>query len=390
MRVVEVSSFVASPLAGMTLAQLGADVIRVDPIGGAGDRNRWPVTDKGVSLYWKGLNKGKRSITVDMRSPEGQRLIQRLITESGPRGGIVLSNVVGRSWLEPDELERLRPDLIHLQITGRPDGGTAVDYTVNASMGIPLLTGPVDHNGPVNNMLPAWDIACGLYAALGIVTADQARATTGRGQRITLALHDVALTMVGHLGMLAEAELLAQPRERIGNHVFGQFSRDFRCRDGEHVMVVVLTKRHWRDLTEVAGIRAAVEALQTSLGANFDDEGERYRHRDTLAALLVPWFATRELAEVSATLERTSVMWSAYRTVKQAVADNRDNPVLSVIDQPEVGPYLAAGSALRLQGLEQQIKPAPSLGGDSADVLGSWLGLAGDEIDGLRQRQVIG
>ena len=82
-RVVEISSFVAVPLAGMTLAQLGAEVIRVDPIGGAADYHRWPLAESGASIYWAGLNKGKRSVAADMRSPEGQRLIQRLIADVG-------------------------------------------------------------------------------------------------------------------------------------------------------------------------------------------------------------------------------------------------------------------------------------------------------------------
>src|SRR6476620_6680872 len=97
-RIVEISSFVAVPLAGMTLAQLGAEVIRVDPIGGAADYRRWPLTDGGTSIYWAGLNKGKRSVAVDMRSAEGQDLVKRLIVDSGPAGGILITNVVGRDW----------------------------------------------------------------------------------------------------------------------------------------------------------------------------------------------------------------------------------------------------------------------------------------------------
>ena len=91
MRIVEISSFVAVPLAGMTLAQLGAEVIRVDPIGGAADYHRWPLTEDGNSIYWAGLNKGKRSVAADMRSADGQELVQRLIAESG----VFITNVVG-------------------------------------------------------------------------------------------------------------------------------------------------------------------------------------------------------------------------------------------------------------------------------------------------------
>src|SRR5690606_2016046 len=111
----EISSFVAVPLAGMTLAQLGAEVIRVDPIGGAADYRRWPVTTGGESIYWAGLNKGKRSVAADMRSQEGQKLVQRLIADSG----VLLTNVAGREWHSYDTLAALRADLIHVQVSGR-------------------------------------------------------------------------------------------------------------------------------------------------------------------------------------------------------------------------------------------------------------------------------
>ena len=104
-RVVEISSFVAVPLAGMTLAQLGAEVIRVDPVGGAADYHRWPLAEDGTSIYWAGLNKGKRSVAVDMRSPEGQDLVARLIADSG----ILITNVVGRQWHSYEELTAKRP-----------------------------------------------------------------------------------------------------------------------------------------------------------------------------------------------------------------------------------------------------------------------------------------
>ncbi|MCW2628944.1 CoA transferase, partial [Mycobacterium sp.] len=93
-RVVEISSFVAAPLCGMTLAQLGAEVIRVDPIGGAADYRRWPLAAGGTSIYWTGLNKGKRSVAVDLRSSEGQQLVARLIVEGD---GILLTNAAGLS-----------------------------------------------------------------------------------------------------------------------------------------------------------------------------------------------------------------------------------------------------------------------------------------------------
>ena len=146
----------------MTLAQLGAEVVRIDPVGGAADYHRWPLTAGGDSIYWAGLNKGKRSMEVDMRSSQGQHLVQRLIAAAG----VLITNVAGRQWHSHEALSALRPDLIHLEVVGRADGTTGVDYTVNAATGFPLVTGPADHVGPVNHVMPSWDVSCGLYAAL--------------------------------------------------------------------------------------------------------------------------------------------------------------------------------------------------------------------------------
>ena len=100
MRVIEGSAFVAAPLGGMTLAQLGADVIRFDPIGGGLDYKRWPVTVDGKSLFWAGLNKGKRSIAVDIRSARGRELLAALIAAPGPDAGMLLTNFPLRGWLD--------------------------------------------------------------------------------------------------------------------------------------------------------------------------------------------------------------------------------------------------------------------------------------------------
>jgi 2-methylfumaryl-CoA isomerase len=393
LRVVEVASFVAGPLGGMTLAQLGADVIRVDPLGGAADYTRWPLADSGISIYWAGLNKAKRSLSIDLHSAEGQELVTQLITGSGPDGGIVLTNAP-RPWLSYETLSKLRPDLIHLRIDGHPDGRPAVDYTVNAELGFPLVTGPEDHPGPVNHVLPAWDVACGLYAAIGLLGADRQRRLTGRGQELSVALYDVALATAGNLGFLGEAQLNGVNRPKAGNHVYGSFARDFTARDGGRVMVVALTPRHWKDLVEVSSLQAPVAALEESLGADFSVEGDRYTYREVLASLLQHWFGARDLAEITAALSRTSVLWSVYRSFTDVLADagTGANPMMGLVDQPGVGRYLAPSSPIRARAAtagEQQPVRAPVLGEHSAEILRADLGLADDQIEDLQRRGVV-
>src|SRR6266540_6037048 len=154
LRIVDGSAFIAAPLGGMTLAQLGADVIRFDDVKGGLDSDRWPITKDGRSIYWAGLNKGKRSIAVDLRSPRGRELLTALITAPGEGAGIFTTNMPARGWLAYEELSRKRVDLIALNIVGARDGSAHVDYTVNAITGFPMVTGPVGHDGPANAVSP--------------------------------------------------------------------------------------------------------------------------------------------------------------------------------------------------------------------------------------------
>ena len=385
---IEVSSFVAAPLCGMTLSQLGAEVIRVDPIGGASDTQRWPLAADGTSIYWTGLNKGKRSVTVDLRSAEGQDLVQRLIVEGD---GVVVTNAAGLSWLSYETLVAKRPDLIHLQVLGRHDGSTAVDYTVNAGIGYPLVTGPVGHAGPINHVLPAWDVCCGLYAGLAVVAALRRRDESGVGAQITLPLEDVALATAGNLGLLTEPQVNGTERERLGNAIYGQYGQDFTSSDGAAFMVVTLTRRHFQDFVEVTGCGPAVSALAESLGVDFADEGVRYRYRGVLSGLFATWFADHTADEVTRALSATSVLFERYRTFAETAADERvtANPLFSRLHQDGLGDYLAPGLPTAFDGGHFAGEPAPRLGGDTVDVLTAALGLTPADISRLTDAKTI-
>ena len=268
LRIVEGSAFVAAPLGGMTLAQLGADVIRFDAIGGGLDFNRWPVTEEGVSLFWAGLNKGKRSIQVDLRRPEGRELVQDIITQPGPEAGIFLSNFPESSWLSDAALRARRSDLIYVNIIGNPDESTAVDYTVNPSSGFAYATGPTGSMMPTNHVLPAWDTATGLTAAVGLLGAERYRSRGGGGQLVKVSLTDVAFAMVANLGYLAQAQLTHEERNQIGNDLYGAFGRDFPTRDGRRVMVVAISLKQWQSLADATGITEHLPAIEKALGVD--------------------------------------------------------------------------------------------------------------------------
>ncbi len=356
----------------MTLAQLGAEVVRIDPIGGAADYRRWPLTAAGESIYWAGLNKGKRSMAVDMRSPQGQQLVQSLIIEAG----ILITNVTGRQWHSYGTLSSLRSDLIHLEVVGRGDGATGVDYTVNAATGFPLVTGPADHVGPVNHVMPAWDVSCGLYAALAILAALRGRDATGTGGSIRLPLDDVALATAANLGFLTEVMVNGAERPRLGNAVFGQYGQDFTSSDGISFMVVALTPRHFGDLTELTGTTKAVAAVAEALGADFSDEGQRYEHRNVLNGLFAAWFRSHTAEAVAAALGSSSVLWERYQSFAEVVASPRvgANPLFAPLDQPGIGTYPAPGLPMSVDGVHTPAAAAPALGQDNETLPVEWLG----------------
>jgi len=394
LRIVEGSAFVAAPLGGMSLAQLGADVIRFDPIGGGLDHARWPVTADGRSLFWAGLNKGKRSIAVDIRHPRGQELLTALITAPGADAGLFSTNFPARGWLAYEKLSAHRADLVMVNLLGRRDGGSEVDYTVNPQLGFPALTGPAASREPANHVFPAWDAIAGHMIATALLAALRHRDRTGDGQLVTLALKDVGLAMLGHLGMIAEVQVNGADRPRYGNHLYGAFGRDFVTRDGERAMVVGLTDLQWSCLLKATGLGDAAERLGQQLQIDLTEEGNRFRAREALAALFEPWFARHTLAEVRATFEAHRVTWGPYRTVAQALVQDPDlstaHPMFSLLEQPGIGRYLAPASPLNFSRVPRlPAAPAPRLGEHTDEILMDLLGLPTHDVGALHDAGIV-
>ncbi len=394
LRVIEGSAFVAAPLGGMTLAQLGADVIRFDPIGGGLDRGRWPVTADGHSLFWAGLNKGKRSIQVDLGSEEGREIVAALIAAPGPDAGVFLTNFPARGFLDYVRLSERRPDLIMVNIVGNHDGSSAVDYTVNPATGFAWATGPRNLAVPFNHLLPAWDAITGALATTSVLAAERCRARTGVGQYIRIAVSDVAFWMVGNLGKIAEVQINHHERAKDGNYLYGAFGRDFLTKDGHRVMIVALTLRQWHNLVKATGLGEAFDAIARLMDVDLDDEGGRFVVREVLGATLKPWVLARTLEELRDTFDRNGVSWGPYQTFRELVErDPRcspENPMFAEVEQPPIGTFLMPGSPLAFSNAERLAPTAaPLLGEHTDDVLAGLLGLTDREIGTLHERGVV-
>jgi 2-methylfumaryl-CoA isomerase len=394
MCIVEGSAFVAAPLGGMTLAQLGADVIRFDPIGGGLDYRRWPVTEQGNSLFWAGMNKGKRSIQVDIRKRQGKELLTALISRKGENRGIFLTNFPERGWLAYEALKEKRNDLVYINILGDRKGGSALDYTVNCAVGFANANGRLENDDPANYLLPAWDNITGQMAAVALLAAERHRRLKGEGQLVKIALKDVALATTGHLGNIAEVSINRHERERVGNYLYGAFGRDFLTRDKERVMIVGLTPRQWQGIKTSMNIEQAITELETRLGVDLDQEGERYRAREAIAQLVEPWFAERNFSEIAPLFDKHGVCYGPYRSFKQMVDGDDDcsldNPLFTMVDQPGIGEYLMPSSPIRFSSIENlNACPAPLLGEHTDQILAEDLGLSDSEIGSLHDNQIV-
>lgn len=384
--VIECSSFVASPSAGLYLSQMGAEVIRIDPIGGGPDYRRWPVSEGGDSFYWEGLNKGKKSIAVNISSTEGRELVQRLAASGGRQGGLFLTNYPANGFLSHEQLSKLRPDLITLRLMGHPDGRTALDYTVNSAVGLPYMTGPPElGDTPVNHSLPAWDLLAGAYAAFSLLAALRHRDRTGEGQEVRVALADIAITSLANLGQVAEVMATGEDRERCGNDVFGTYGRDFLTRDNRRLMIVAITKRQWAALVDVLGISTKIKALEEVLGSSFSQsDSYRYEQRDHLHPVIEAAVRERDYIGLTEALTEAGGCWGPYQKLSEAVEEPglvKNNPVFEMMTNRSGMAYPVPGAAATIpQQVRHTPRPAPQLGADTRQVLQSLLALERGEI----------
>ncbi|PNQ01416.1 CoA transferase [Sphingobium sp. SA916] len=394
LRVVEGAAFIAGPSCGLHLAQMGAEVIRFDAIGGGPDYRRWPVAPSGDSLYWEGLNKGKKSIAIDLGRPEGRELAVALATAPGDNAGLFLTNYPVKGFLSHEALAARRADIITVRVMGWADGSPAVDYTINAAVGVPQMTGPADDERPVNHVLPAWDLLGGAYAAFALTSALLRRRTSGQGAEIRIPLSDLAASSLSHLGSVAEV-LSAGDRPRMGNDLFGAFGRDFVTADGKRLIVVAITPRQWSGLLKTLDLSDAVGAIETELGTSFArDEGARFTHRTRLFPLFEAAFASRTAEALKPAFDAGGVTWGEYQTLHRAVTTDARlftaNPLFETLTHPSGLSYPTSGPAGTLANEARgPVAIAPKLGQHTDEVLATVLGLDSGAIGRLHDEGLV-
>ncbi|MDP3676635.1 MAG: CoA transferase [Novosphingobium sp.] len=394
--IVEVSSFVASPTAGLYCAQMGAEVIRVDHVAGGLDYDRALLTAEGRSLSWENLNRAKKSVALNLQSPEGRELC----VELARRTGQLITNLPVNSFMSHASVAQGRADLVSVRIMGWHDGRQAMDFTVNAASGYPLMTGPAEWDPatapPVNQVLPAWDFITGAYCAFALLATLRHRDATGEGSEMRVPLGDVAIGTMANAGAMAEMLYRGGNRERLGNAIWGAFGRDFLSRDGQRFMVAVLTAKQWKGLVEAFAVRDEIAALEVRLGVSFaTSDQNRFANREALFDLFQTVAERFDYCELASRLTAAGATFERYRTMFEAAND----PTL-VGDNPLFGPspanpsgfaYPAPRSFANIPDREAgDPRAAPYLGEHSEEVLAERLGMGSGEIARLIDSGIVG
>ena len=394
LRIIESSAFVAVPMAGMTLAQMGAEVIRFDRLEGGLDARRMPYAPSGSSLFWSGMNKGKKSIAVDMKSPDGKELISNLITAPGKDAGLFLTNLKVRGWLDYETLSKVRSDIIIVTLTGDRHGKPQVDYTVNPALGIPDITGLEGSTDPVANAIPAWDMIAGNMCVSSLLAAERYRLRHGVGQDVEIALKDVASAAIGHLGMIADTTLNTDDRTKAGNSLYGAYGKDFLCADGNRVMIIGLTSRQWKGIVKATNTAEQFTQLEMQNNINLQDESIRWKWRHAITEIIEPWFKARKVEDFASDFDKTGLTWSVFRSVREALNSDpdltEDNPLFKKILQPDAGEFLVPKHPANFSKVENSDPTAaPILGEHTEEILGDVLNLSDIEVSNLFDTGVV-
>jgi crotonobetainyl-CoA:carnitine CoA-transferase CaiB-like acyl-CoA transferase len=398
LRVLDLSRVMAGPWAGQLLADLGADVIKVERPGAGDETRSWgppflkardgsPTQESG---YYLCVNRAKRSVTVDLTKPKGQEIVRALAA----RSDIVLENfkvgTLARYGLAYDDLNKINPRIIYCSMTGFGQTGprsnsAAYDFMIQAMGGLMSITGEADGRpggGPMKVGVPILDLMTGMYASVAVLAALARREATGRGDYIDLAMFDVQAAMLANQAM--NHFLTGRTPQRHGNgHPNIMPQQVFRCRDGD-IVLAVGNDGQYAKLCQVLGHPGLADG-------RFTHNAGRVEHREELVGLLAKTLAERGRAELLDALERAGVPAGPINSVPEVFEDPhaKHRGVKIEIDHPLSGKLPQVANPIRLRDAPIRHDRHPPLLGEHTEQILKEIGLSGSEIAALRRDAVI-
>lgn len=385
-RVLDFGRFIAAPYAGQLLADLGADVVRVERPRPEPDRERGPYLD-GRSLYFVTLNRNKQSLACEMFTDAGRRLLDALIA----RADILIQNYSPRTardlGFSQERLLALNPRLIVLSITAYgPEGPdaerTGFDGLAQARSGAMACNGV---ERPFLNHLPYVDFSTALYGGFGIMAALYERERTGKGQVINVSLMETVSAFIGSYGMIAEATLGGTPRYQQGNALIFALGDCLQAKDGDFVIFNCIGSMFKR-LCEMIGHPELLE------DARFASDASRYAHRAHLIPYVAAWVQDLTVPEILQRAETFRLPFERVSTVADLAHDAhmQARHMFPRVTQPDFGEVPVARLGMNLSAHEPTpLHPAPTVGEHTESVLQQWLGYTPVQIQELRHTGVI-
>jgi formyl-CoA transferase len=400
LRVLDLTRVLAGPWCTQLLADLGADVIKIERPGSGDDTRAWGPpylrdaqgAETTEAAYYLSANRGKRSVTVDISTPEGQQVLQRLAAQAD----IVVENYkvgqLARYGLDYASLSALNPRLIYCSITGFGQDGpyrdrAGYDFIIQAMGGFMSITGERDDlpgGGPQKAGVAVSDLMTGMYATVAILAAVAQRERTGRGQAIDMALFDTMIAMLANMNM--NYLVTGQAPGRAGNaHQNIVPYQVFAAADG-HVVVAVGNDGQYARFCEIAG--------RPDLAADprFVKNADRVRNRAVLVPILEQIVRAQPAAFWTARLEAAGVPCGPINSIAQALADPQAvaRGIRIELPHPSAGTVPLVGSPIRMSACSAAYeRPPPLLGEHTDDVLRELAGLDAAAIAALRARGVV-
>lgn len=387
-KVLDLSRVLAGPFCSMILADLGAEVIKVEELG-RGDQTRTiPPFVNGESHYFLAINRNKQSVSVDLKKPEGRELVLKMAA----RADVVLENfrpgVMDRLGLGYEALEAANPRLVICSISGFGQTGpmretASFDLVTQAMSGVMSINGEPD--GPPTKMgIPMGDVGGGLWAAIGILAALQKRNATGRGSRIDLSLLEGLMGLLGYLGELYLVSGESPARVGSAHHSVVPYGR-FPVKDG-HIVIALHVGNFWRKFC------VAIEREDLVDNPRFRTTADRRANREELEALVSEILQTKSAREWAEIFTRLDIPHGQVFSVGEAIEQEviRERELLRTVEHARAGAVKLLGSPLRFEDFDaRSYQASPLLGEHTRPVLAD-LGYSDAEIARLITAEVVG
>ncbi|HSL48403.1 MAG TPA: CoA transferase [Candidatus Deferrimicrobiaceae bacterium] len=390
LRILAVSQFGAGPFGTQMLADLGADIIKIEDPGVGGDSARYvpPFQGEADSPYFQSFNRGKRSVSLNLRHPDGQAVFHDLVRVSDAVFNNARGDLPDKLGLTYDALKEINPRVVCCSLTGYGRTGPraaepAFDYLIQGYAGYMAVTGEPD--GPPGKCgVSVIDFAGGYAAMVGLMVGLFDARRTGVGRDVDVSLLDTAVSMLSYFAVWTLNRDWIAERTRNSAHQTIVPAQNFPTRDG-WIVVFCNKDKFWRDLVETLG------APELAEDARFRSFADRFANRDALLPLLQARFATRPTGEWLDRL-RGRVPCAPVNDVRQALADPQllARDMIVEVEHPDFGALREVRSPIRTEGEIRQPARAPRLGEHTEEILREILSYSDGTITRLRSTGVIG